>query len=75
MKTIACAVIVIAFLIPLQGSGDALICQGSMTNSVHYVKTRELTIPDGIQKLVVQLPSASNATLFAYSLKVKSARN
>ena len=73
MKTIACALIVIAFLIPLQGSGDALICQGSLTNSVHFVKTRELTIPDGTQKLVVQLPSASNATLFAYSLKIESA--
>ncbi|MGZ8898203.1 MAG: hypothetical protein ACXW1Q_07820, partial [Halobacteriota archaeon] len=73
MKTIACALIVIAFLIPLQGSGDALICQGSMTSSVHYVKTRELTIPDGTQKLVLQLPSASNTTLFAYSLKIESA--
>jgi len=72
MKTIACVLIVIAFLIPLQGSGDVLICQGSLTSSVHYVKTREITIPDGTQQLAVQLAPASNATLFAYELKVKS---
>ena len=72
MKLAACALILIAFLIPLQGSGDVLVCQGSLTSSVHYVKTRELTIPAGIQNLEVQLPSASNATLFAYSLKIES---
>jgi transglutaminase-like putative cysteine protease len=72
MKLVACALILIAFLIPLQGSGDVLVCDGSLTSSVHYVKTRELTIPSGIQNLEVQLPSASNATLFAYSLKISS---
>jgi len=73
MKLVVCALLVVAFLIPLQGSGDVLICQGSLTNSVHYVKTRELTIPDGTQELTVQLTGASNATLFAYSLKTQSA--
>ncbi len=73
MKLVACALIVIAFLIPLQGSGDALVCQGNLMSSVHYVKTRELTVPDGTQNLVVQLTSASNATVFAYSLKIESA--
>jgi transglutaminase-like putative cysteine protease len=72
MKTIACVLIVIAFLIPLQGAGDVLICKGSLTSSVHYVKTREITIPDGTQQLAVQLAPASNATLFAYELKVES---
>lgn len=72
MKLIACALIVMAFLMPLQGSGDVLVCQGTSTSSVHYVKTREVTVPDGTQKLVVQLPSALNATLFAYSLKIES---
>ncbi|MGZ7166369.1 MAG: transglutaminase-like domain-containing protein [Halobacteriota archaeon] len=39
---------------------------------MHYVKTRELTIPTGIQNLEVQLPTASNASLYAYSLKIES---
>jgi transglutaminase-like putative cysteine protease len=73
MKLIACALIVIAFLIPLQGSGDLLVCQGSLTSSVHYVKTREVTIPVGTQNMVVQIPGASNASLFAYSQKIESA--
>jgi transglutaminase-like putative cysteine protease len=72
MKLVACALIVFAFLIPLQGSGDVLVCHGNLTSSVHSVKTRELTIPAGIQNLEVQLPSASNASLFAYSLKIES---
>jgi transglutaminase-like putative cysteine protease len=73
MKLIACALIVMAFMIPLQGSGDVLVCQGSLTSSVHYVKTRELTIPDGAQKLIVQLAGPSNTTLFAYSQKIEYA--
>jgi transglutaminase-like putative cysteine protease len=72
MKTIACALIVIAFLIPLQGSGDVLLCQGTMASSVHYVKTREVIAPEGTQKLVIDLPSALNATLFGYSLETQS---
>lgn len=72
MKLVACALIVFAFMIPLQGSGDVLVCNGSSTSSMHYVKTRELTIPAGIQNLEVQLPRASNASLFAYSLKIES---
>ena len=72
MKTIVCALIIIAFLIPLQGSGDVLVCQGTMTSSVHYAKTREVTVPDGTQKLVMQLPTALNATLFAYSQEMES---
>ncbi|MGZ4881946.1 MAG: transglutaminase-like domain-containing protein [Halobacteriota archaeon] len=72
MKLIAFALVVFAFLIPLQGSGDVLVCNGNLTSSVHYVKTRELTIPTGIQNLEVQLPTASNASLYAYSLKIES---
>jgi len=72
MKTVACALIVIAFLMPLQGSGDVLLCQGTMASSVHYVQTREVRAPDGTQKLVVELPGALNATLFGYSLEMQS---
>jgi len=72
MKTVACALIVIAFLMPLQGSGDVLLCQGTMTSSVHYVQTREVRAPDGTQKLVVELPGALNATLFGYSQEMQS---
>ncbi|MGZ7171786.1 MAG: transglutaminase-like domain-containing protein [Halobacteriota archaeon] len=72
VKLIAFALVVFAFLIPLQGSGDVLVCNGNLTSSVHYVKTRELTIPTGIQNLEVQLPTASNASLYAYSLKIES---
>ncbi len=50
-----------------------LVCQGNLTSSVHCVKMRALTIPEGTQTLVVQLPSTSNASLFAYSLKTESA--
>jgi len=72
MKTIACALIAIAFLLPLQGSGDALLCQGSMVSTVHYATTREITVPQGTQKIVVQLPTALNASLFAYAQRVLS---
>jgi transglutaminase-like putative cysteine protease len=72
MKLAAFVLILIAFLVPLQGSGDVLVCHGTLMSSVHYVKTRELTIPAGVQNLEVQLPSASNASLFSYSLKIEA---
>ena len=72
MKIIACALIAIAFLMPLQGFGDALICQGSMASTVHYATTREIIVPEGTQKIVVQLPTALNASLFAYSQRALS---
>ena len=45
-----------------------------MASSVHYVQTREVSAPDGTQKLVVELPGALNATLFGYSLEMQSFR-
>ena len=74
MKTVFCALIVIALLIPLQQSGDVLLCQGTMASSVHYVQTRQISVPNGTQKLVAELPGALNATLFGYSLEVQSFR-
>ena len=65
MKIIACALIAIAFLMSLQGFGDALLCQGSMASTVHYATTREIIVPEGTQKIMVQLPTALNASLFA----------
>ena len=72
MKTIACAVIAIAFLAPLQVSGDALICQGTMASTVHYTTTRDIIVPNGTQKVVIQIPTVLNASLFAYSQRVLS---
>ena len=72
MKIIACALIAIAFVMPLQGFGDALLCQGTMASTVHYATTREITVPKGTQKVVVQLPTALNASLFAYSQRALS---
>ena len=72
MKIIACALIAIAFLAPLQGSGDALICQGTMASTVHYTTTRDIVVPEGTQKVVVQIPTALNASLFAYVQRVPS---
>ena len=72
MKTIACALIAIAFLAPLQVSGDALICQGTMASTVHYTTTRDIIVPKGTQKVVIQIPTVLNASLFAYSQRVLS---
>jgi transglutaminase-like putative cysteine protease len=72
MKIIACALIAIVFLAPLQGSGDALICQGTMASTVHYTTTRDIVVPEGTQKVVVQIPTALNASLFAYVQRVLS---
>ncbi|MGZ4883512.1 MAG: hypothetical protein ACXV2A_06410 [Halobacteriota archaeon] len=72
MKIIACALIAIAFVMPLQGFGDALLCQGTMQSTVHYATTRDIIIPEGTQKMVVQLPTALNGSLFAYSQRVLS---
>jgi transglutaminase-like putative cysteine protease len=72
MKTIACALIAIAFLAPLQVSGNALICQGTMTSTVHYTTTRDIIVPKGTQKVVIQIPTVLNASLFAYSQRVLS---
>jgi hypothetical protein len=65
MKTIGCALIAIAFLMPLQASRDALICQGAMASTVHYTKTRDIMVPEGTQKVVVQLLTALNSSFFA----------
>jgi hypothetical protein len=72
MKTIACALIAIAFLAPLQVSGNALICQGTMASTVHYTTTRDIIVPNGTQKVVIQIPTVLNASLFAYSQRVLS---
>jgi transglutaminase-like putative cysteine protease len=72
MKTIACALIAIAFLAPLQVSGDALICQGTMASTVHYTTTRDIIVPKGTQTVVIQIPTVLNASLFAYSQRVLS---
>jgi transglutaminase-like putative cysteine protease len=72
MKTIACALIAIAFLAPLQVSGNALICQGTMASTVHYTTTRDIIVPKGTQKVVIQIPTVLNASLFAYSQRVLS---
>jgi hypothetical protein len=72
MKTIACALIAIAFEMPLQGYGDALLCQGAMASTVHYATTRDIIVPEGTYKVVVQIPTALNAGLFAYSQRVLS---
>jgi transglutaminase-like putative cysteine protease len=72
MKIIACALIAIAFVMPLQGFGDALLCQGTMASTVHYATTRDIIVPEGTQKVVVQIPTALNASLFAYSQRALS---
>jgi transglutaminase-like putative cysteine protease len=72
MKIIAYALIAIAFVIPLQGFGDALLCQGTMASTVHYATTREVIVPEGTQKIAVQLPTALNASLFTYSQRALS---
>lgn len=74
MKIIVFALIVFAFLIPIQQSGDVLLCQGTMASSVHYVKTHQVVAPEGTQKLVVQIPGASNSAVVGYSLKMQSFR-
>jgi transglutaminase-like putative cysteine protease len=74
MKTVVCVLVLLAFLIPIQQSGDLLLCQGTMLSSVHYVKTQDVFAPPGTQKLVIELPSAPNATLPGYSLKTQSFR-
>jgi transglutaminase-like putative cysteine protease len=72
MKIIACALIAIAFVMPLQGFGDALLCQGTMASTVHHATTREIIVPEGTQKITVQLPTALNASLFTYSQRALS---
>ncbi len=72
MKIIACALIAIAFVMPLQGFGDALLCQGTMASTVHHATTREIIVPEGTQKIAVQLPTALNASLFTYSQRALS---
>ena len=47
MKTVACALIAIAFLLPLQGSGDVLY-RRHHGEFVDYVKTREVVVADRI---------------------------
>jgi len=49
-----------------------MVCQGTMASSVHYSTTREIVVPEGTQKLVVQLPTALNASLFSYAESVLS---
>ena len=39
---------------------------------VHYATTREIIVPEGTQKIMVQLPTALNASLFAYSQRALS---
>ncbi|MGZ4914388.1 MAG: transglutaminase-like domain-containing protein, partial [Halobacteriota archaeon] len=72
MKLIALALAVFALLIPLQGSGDMLLCHGAMSSTVHYVTTRELAVPSGTQRVVAEIPASFNVTLFAYSEKAVS---
>lgn len=72
MKLVALALVAFAFLIPLQGSGDILLCDGAMSSTVHYVTARELAVPSGTQRVVVEIPSSLNATLFSYSEKIVS---
>jgi transglutaminase-like putative cysteine protease len=74
MKTVVCVLVLLAFLIPIQQSGNVLLCQGAMSSSVHYVKSQDVFAPAGTQKLVIELPSAPNATLAGYSLKTQSFR-
>ncbi|MGZ4920272.1 MAG: transglutaminase-like domain-containing protein [Halobacteriota archaeon] len=69
MKLVALALVMFAFLIPLQGSGDMLLCHGTMSSTVHYVTARELAVPSGTQQVVVEIPTSLNATLFSYSEK------
>lgn len=72
MKIIACALIAIAFVMPLQGFGDVLICQGTMASTMYYTTTRDIVVPEGTQKVAVQIPTALNASLFAYVQRVPS---
>jgi transglutaminase-like putative cysteine protease len=41
-----------------------------MASTVHYTTTRDIIVPKGTQKVVVQIPTALNASLFAYSQRV-----
>ncbi|MFZ0925372.1 MAG: transglutaminase-like domain-containing protein [Halobacteriota archaeon] len=43
-----------------------------MASTVHYTTTRDIIVPQGTQKVVVQIPTALNASLFAYSQRVLS---
>ncbi len=72
MKLVAVVLVLFAFLIPLQGSGDMLLCKGEMSSTVHYVIARELAVPSGTQRVTVEIPTSLNATLFSYSQKVAS---
>ncbi len=72
MKLAALVLVIFAFLIPLQGSGDMLLCQGTMSSTVHSITTRELAVPSGTQRIVVEIPVSPNATLFSYSEKIAS---
>ncbi len=72
MKLIALALVVFAFLIPLQGTGGMLLCQGTMSSTIHYAAARELAVPSGTQRVVVEIPTSLNATLFSYSEKTVS---
>jgi transglutaminase-like putative cysteine protease len=74
MKTVVCVLIVLAFLIPVQQAGDILLCRGTMSSSIHYIKTQDVVAPEGTQKLVIELPTAPNATLTGYSLQTQSLR-
>ena len=43
-----------------------------MASIVHYTTTRDIIVPEGTQKVVVEIPTALNASLFAYSQSVLS---
>jgi transglutaminase-like putative cysteine protease len=45
-----------------------------MLSSVHCVKSQDVFSPAGTQKLVIELPTAPNATLAGYALKTQSFR-
>jgi transglutaminase-like putative cysteine protease len=43
-----------------------------MASTVHYTTTRDIIVPKGTQKVVIQIPTVLNASLFAYSQRVLS---
>jgi len=72
MKFTAYALIAVAFLMPLQGFGTTLLCHGTMASTVHYTEMREVAVPQKSLKVVLEIPTAFNATLFGYSERVRS---
>jgi len=72
MKLIACALVVVAFLMPLHGPGNTLVCRGTMASTAHYTEMGQVTAPRGTLKLVLEIPTAFNATLFGYSERLRS---